>query len=65
MRPGDGGDAFPNNFLGSSTQGMSLRDYFAAHAMQGMLSSKVDAKLIATRAFLLADAMLEARGEQV
>ena len=33
--------AFPNQrFLNTSTNGMDLRDYFAAHAMQGYLSCK-------------------------
>ena len=49
------------------TMGMTLRDYFAAKAMQGFLSGRMfnfdeperDAKL----AYELADAMLKARGE--
>lgn len=44
-------------------QGMSLRDYFAAKAMQGLLASEVNAPLnaFATKAYALADAMLKAR----
>ena len=35
----DGGPAFPNvNEMGYGDLGMSLRDYFAAKAMQGILS---------------------------
>jgi hypothetical protein len=53
------------------TDGMSLRDYFAASAMQGMLSANSAAthgmnaenvdKIIAREAYLLADAMLAER----
>lgn len=45
--------------------GMSLRDYFAAAALQGMLSDpdagKVDWKHLAEEAYEAADAMLAAR----
>ena len=43
--------------------GMTLRDYFAAKAMQGLLAStKVnDARIIAIDAYQAADAMLKAR----
>jgi hypothetical protein len=42
---------------------MELRDYFAAKAMQGLLASDVHAPMysFATRAYELADAMMEAR----
>jgi hypothetical protein len=46
------------------SEGMTLRDYFAAKAMQGFLSTvKVDCPddLIAIDAYNLADAMLKAR----
>ena len=44
-------------------QGMSLRDYFAAKAMQGLLSSDVNAKIedFAKQSYKVADAMMEAR----
>ena len=45
-------------------EGMTLRDYFAANAMQGILSStttKPNSQLIAEWAYNLADAMLEER----
>lgn len=71
-----GGSAFP--MLGSVAYnsdwsidpGMTLRDYFAAKAMQGILVNternefsfgKVDE--IASKAYELADAMLRARGK--
>ena len=46
--------------------GMALRDYFAAKAMQGIISTVphlayVDAKDVATEAFEFADAMLSER----
>ena len=45
-------------------QGMSLRDYLAAKAMQGLLSSPgtdANAKTVAKAAYIVADAMLRAR----
>jgi hypothetical protein len=44
-------------------QGMSLRDYMAAKAMQGLLSSDVNATLedFAKQSYKVADAMLKAR----
>jgi hypothetical protein len=45
--------------------GMTLRDYFAAKAMQGLLSDGVgknaDIHIIASDAYFVADAMLKAR----
>jgi hypothetical protein len=43
--------------------GMTLRDYFAAQAIQGLLASEVNAplKVFAIRAYAVADAMMEAR----
>lgn len=62
-------DANDTNFkLGNS--GMSLRDYFAAKAMQGELSAQSeesgfydDFHILAKRCYDIADAMLKARGE--
>ena len=42
MSDNTGGQAFPNegfNGWGTPEQGMTLRDYFAAKAMQGMLAN--------------------------
>lgn len=61
--------AFPDNV---ASNGMTLRDYFAAKAMNGMISdgfcciyaflSTVEKqKLLASRAYEIADAMLKAR----
>jgi len=44
--------------------GMSLRDYFATHAMQGFMGSSWNVKSfeeMATKAYELADAMMKAR----
>lgn len=44
-------------------RGMTLRDYFAAKAMQGLLASEVNAglKAFAKQSYVMADAMMEAR----
>ena len=60
--------AFPTH----KEEGMDLRDYFAAKAMQGMLahygvvygkSRDVDDSSGAIRAYKIADAMMKARNE--
>jgi hypothetical protein len=60
--------AFPNegfNGWGSPFQGMTLRDYFAAKAMQAYLSSAGGASapndMVAREAYKTADEMLKAR----
>jgi hypothetical protein len=79
----DGGPAFPMKeivcddgepvLVTQCYPGMSLRDYFAAKAMQGMLSSwysvgdnyehngLVSEKIISKESYKIADAMLKAR----
>ncbi len=43
--------------------GMTLRDYFAAKAMQGLIASgSTNAQEIGQASFIVADAMLKARG---
>lgn len=70
-----GGPAFPQNTLEPKKNGgeplivwqsgMTLRDYFAAKAMQAMVGShwpdSNDRPEIAERSYLMADAMLKAR----
>jgi hypothetical protein len=62
-----GGPAFPGLHPSSECrykeEGMTLRDYFAAKAMQGLLASTkvTDARIIAIDAYEMADAMLKAR----
>ncbi len=62
-----GGPAFPteaaNHYSGiAASPGMTLRDYFAAKAMQGMLTrpGSIDPKQDAEFAYKMADAMLKA-----
>jgi hypothetical protein len=65
----NGGPAFPGLHPSKECQyndpGMTLRDYFAAKAMQSMIVVYRDDKHLidayARRAFEIADAMLEAR----
>ena len=67
----DGGPAFPhlrrfvtaNTYEPISEGGMSLRDYFAAKAMQGLAVgvNDPDYEVIATMAYKMANAMMEAR----
>ena len=60
-------NAFPNVHdpkTGSMSHGMSLRDYFAAKALQGMIaepSLKATPEEFAQKAYQLAEAMLKAR----
>lgn len=80
MSKNDGGLAFPgtrtekvadagygigDQWAEFSHPGMTLRDYFAAKAMQGMLGGQwpdsMDRPEIAKRAYLMADAMLAER----
>lgn len=74
----DGGPAFPNTHPDYKTLGvggMTLRDYFAAAAMQGQLANdgwfqflirkSVDIqKSVASHAYGIADAMLAERAKQ-
>jgi hypothetical protein len=58
--------AFPSTFhngWGEPEKGMTLRDYFAAKVMQGMLTRPESITLIddASFAYKMADAMLKAR----
>jgi hypothetical protein len=60
-----GGPAFPTPRYERGDMyslGMTLRDYFAAKVMQGLLANNnIDAQQIAEAAFIVADAMLKAR----
>lgn len=72
----DGGPAFPQKTdMTLSYSGMTLRDYFAAKAMQGCLAyshvnpqwgnyhENCEPEQVAVMAYILADAMLKARGQ--
>jgi hypothetical protein len=54
--------AFPNPHLRDDS-GMTLRDYFAAKAMQALIDNDGLFSEIPTQAYALADAMLAAREE--
>jgi hypothetical protein len=62
-----GGPAFPttrynaNTMIVESFGGMTLRDYFAAKAMQGLMDAAMPMPEIAGAAYEMADAMLKAR----
>jgi hypothetical protein len=61
-----GGPAFPLHNHGAQTlglhvTGMTLRDYFAAKAMQGLMDAAMPMPEIADAAYAMADAMLKAR----
>ncbi len=74
----DGGPAFPRDERHLGHNGMTLRDYFAAKAMLGMITGdspwrsaeyKPDNRMTnvendAKLAYMYADAMLRARGSQ-
>jgi len=66
--PNDGGPAFPALFGGEAFKpGMTLRDYFAAQAMQSIVSvlnkgiRAPDIPLMVQDAYAIADAMLAQR----
>ena len=64
-----GGPAFPVPDIDGSAvaEGMTLRDYFAAKAMQAEFMGGVaqyDFGVTADRAYLMADAMLKAREQK-
>ncbi len=65
MTRDDGGPAFPRPGWPNET-GMTLRDYFAAKAMQGLFScgkahDEHTAHVTEKASYLMADAMLKAR----
>jgi hypothetical protein len=66
MSNNTGGPAFPiAGQWGVTSQGMTLRDYFAAKAMQGFIlrGGYYNAEFDTARAYEFADAMLKARGQ--
>ena len=59
---------YPNGEINHGEGGASLRDYFAAKAMQGILAGNFPVtktinadQLVAKSAYIMADAMLKAR----
>ena len=71
MSKNTGGPAFPTTVVTHagrtiSNEGMTLRDYFAAKAMQAMcltVRREHDVEIIPVAAYQMADAMLKARNE--
>ena len=67
MTTNTGGPAFPGLHPSKECHyqdaGMTLRDYFAAKAMAGILFERLNEKKTAESAYLMADAMLKARQE--
>ena len=66
MSNNTGGPAFPvtsDNYANPESAGMTLRDWMAGMAMQGICASGPDISnpVIAAEAYALADAMLRAR----
>ncbi|SEO79198.1 hypothetical protein [Nitrosovibrio sp. Nv6] len=64
----NGGPAFPAQFWDERATGMTLRDYFAAKALAGLVAhpecDEIElhtAASLAYEAYMVADAMLEAR----
>ena len=56
--------AFPTVMIGEIEGGMTLRDYFAAKAMQAMTErGEASQGFIAMQAYLMADAMLKERNK--
>ena len=66
-----GGPAFPHSRLGSDADGMTLRDYFAAKAMQAAIAGllpgntlhNINKAEVANFSEKMADAMLKARNQ--
>lgn len=71
MNTNTGGPAFPTEYREDATQpcaeGMTLRDYFAAKAMQGFIGTTYEEEMefdeVALAAYKYSDAMLKARKE--
>ena len=68
MRNDNGGPAFPAQFFDERATGITARDYFAAKAMQGLLSAhfcsdEYTSEVIAATAYQMADAMLTERSK--
>jgi hypothetical protein len=61
---GNNKPAFPTTINNEVLRGMTLRDYFAAKAMQGMLANNPNDSDIAIDAYLIADYMMQVREEK-
>lgn len=57
---------YPNGLVKQGEPGMTLRDYFAAAALQGLMAGSLntdDCDAIAKDCYLLADAMIQERSK--
>lgn len=61
--PNDGGPAFPIVSDDLCATGMTLRDYFAAAALQGFGANHWTSEMTARAAYAFADAMLAERAK--
>jgi hypothetical protein len=69
---GNNKPAFPTTINNEVLRGMTLRDYFAAKALQGILASSAEwsdvswdrCKAMVEDSFNIADAMINARGSK-
>ena len=63
-----GGPAFPSTHPHGREEGMSLRDWFAGEAMQGLLADRsweaITINQVAGFSYTLADAMLKERSKE-
>jgi len=66
----DGGPAFPSQWDDKDNDGMTLRDWFAGHALIGIINAcamdtrargEATEAMFARKAYSIADAMIEAR----
>jgi hypothetical protein len=57
----NGGPAFPHDGQADYTGGLTLRDYFAAKAMQGIMANHRMLGEVAKAAYEIADVMLAER----
>lgn len=55
--------AFPQSMNGSHWSGMWMRDYFAAKAMQALLSRGYGSDVVPAMAYYVADSMVKERGK--
>jgi len=56
-------EAFDDSIAHPAHTGITIQDYFAAKAMQGMLNGTTNYENIAKFAYLMADEMIKARSE--
>jgi hypothetical protein len=59
--PRDNKWGLDGSIIQEGSRGMSLRDYFAAHALNGILQDSYVPEFVAERAYAIADAMLRER----